>query len=89
MRHPIFLLTPMFYAAVLFGFCVWLTVHATVRDAGTFVLIGLVGALFFAYRAAIEGRQAWGPFTQQLSHLRTLRRAAPLTRINLPKDDVR
>lgn len=44
--------------------------------------------MFFAYRCWAEVRQAWPAFTRQLAHRRAMRRAAPLVRINLPKEDV-
>jgi len=88
-RHPIYLLTPAFISAVLFGFCLGLALLATPRNADSFVLVGAVGALFFGYRAVVEARQAWKPFVTQLDQRRALRRSAPLTRINPSKDDIR
>lgn len=88
-HHPIRLLVPAFIAAVLVGFCIWLALFATPRNADSFVLIGAAGALFFGLRTVAEVRQVWKPFTAQLEARKALRRTAPLTRINIRKDDIR
>lgn len=88
-RHPAVLLVPASLCVLLASFCLGLALLANPRGSETFVLLGGAGALFFSYRAVVETRQAWGPFTAGLAHRRALRHSAPLTRINLPKDDIR
>lgn len=88
-RHPIRLLAPAVSSTVVASFCVGLAFFASPRHADSFVLVGGVGALFFGYRALVEVRQVWQQFAAQLEHRRAMRRAAPLTRINLRKDDIR
>lgn len=87
-RHPIRLLVPAFICVVVFGFCVALLARAIYTNADSFVLVGGVGALFFGCRTVTEARQVWRQFVAQLQQRRSMRRAAPLTRINLPKEDI-
>ncbi|MEN5338948.1 hypothetical protein ABE583_03000 [Stenotrophomonas sp. TWI143] len=88
-RHPVVLMVPAALCVLLASFCLGLALFANPRDADTFVLLGAAGALFFGCRAVTETRQAWRPFTAGLACRRALRHSAPLTRINLPKDDIR
>jgi len=88
-RHPIALLVPAALNAMLVGFCIALAAAAYPRGADSFVVLGLACAVFFALRAVVEARQAWRPFVAGLAQRRAIRRAAPLTRINFPKDDIR
>lgn len=88
-RHPVVLLVPAALCILLASFCLGLALFANPRDSDTFVLLGGTGALFFSYRAVVETRQTWRPFVDGLTHRRALRHSAPLTRINLPKDDIR
>jgi|GEM_PF-768388 len=88
-RHPVALLTPAFIAAALCGFCIALAFFASPRNADSFVLVGGIGALFFAFRTVSEAHQVWKPFTAQLDARKALRRSIPLTRINIRKDDIR
>lgn len=87
-RHPITLLAPAALCAGIAGFCAGLVLHANPRGADTFVLLGGIGAIGFGWRACVEARRAWPKFRTALAHLSALRRSAPLTRINLPKEDV-
>ncbi len=87
-RHPITLLAPAASCAVVAGFWIALAVSASLRDADTFVMFGGIGAIGFGWRACIEARRAWPKFRAALAHLSALRRSVPLTRINLPKEDV-
>lgn len=84
MRH----LTAAFLCALVASFCAAVVIRALITNADSFVLIGGIGAMFFAYRCWAEVRQAWPAFTRHLAHRRAMRRAAPLVRINLPKEDV-
>jgi hypothetical protein len=87
-RHPIALLVPAALNAILVGFCIALATAAYPRGADSFVVLGPACAGFFALRAVVEARQAWRPFVTGLARRRALRHSAPLTRINLPKEDV-
>ncbi|WP_171955622.1 hypothetical protein [Stenotrophomonas maltophilia] len=87
-RHPIVLLAPAALNAMLVGFFLALAALSYLRGAYSFVVAGLLCAGFFAFRAAVEASQAWRPLVTGLAQRRVLRRSAPLTRINLPKEDV-
>lgn len=82
------LLTAAFLCTLVASFCAAVVIRALITNADSFVLIGGVGAMFFAYRCWAEVRQAWPAFPRHLAHRRAMRRAAPLVRINLPKEDV-
>lgn len=83
MRH----LTAAFLCALVASFCAALVLRALITGADSFVVIGGIGALFFAYRCWAEVLQAWPRFTRHLALRRAMRREAPLVRINLPKED--
>ncbi len=83
MRH----LTAAFLCALVASFCAAVVIRALITNADSFVLIGGVGAIFFTYRCWAEVCQAWPAFTRHLAHRRAMRRAVPLVRINLPKED--
>ena len=87
-RHPIALLAPAALCAAITGACIALVVRASLRDADTFVIYGGIAAIGFGWQAYVEARRAWPKFSAALAHLTALRRSVPVTRINLPTDDV-
>lgn len=84
MKH----LIAAFISALVVGMCLALTLRAIHTDAASFVLLGIAGALFFAFRYWVEARRAWPAFTRHLARRREMRVTAPFTRIKLNKDDL-
>lgn len=84
MKH----LIAAFISALVVGMCLALTLRAIHTDAASFVLLGVAGALFFAFRCWVEARRAWPAFTRHLARRREMRFSPPVIRINLHKDDV-